>query len=128
MNFDNMWSIMHGHSDIVSVLSITIAYFFIQFGLRHRFWIIALPLMAIVIPVFLWSDLERMTHYIQKKTIAHRIMEVSLRSLTYTVMLTACWSFHRRLSRKTSNFLHNLGLLSMSPDSVSCSFAIGLLG
>ncbi|KIP06840.1 hypothetical protein PHLGIDRAFT_72083 [Phlebiopsis gigantea 11061_1 CR5-6] len=48
MNFSSMWSIKHGHSDIV-------------------FWIIALPLMAIILPIFLWSDLEKLYHYMRKK-------------------------------------------------------------
>jgi len=47
-NFEFMWSIKHGHSDVV-------------------FWIIALPLMLIVIFVFLHSDVIKMLHYFQKK-------------------------------------------------------------
>lgn len=49
MNFDNMWAIHHGHTDLV-------------------FWVIALPLMAIVIPIFLRQDFEKMFHYLVKKT------------------------------------------------------------
>ncbi|KAH9948220.1 cora-like Mg2+ transporter protein-domain-containing protein [Amylocystis lapponica] len=54
MNFENMWSIMHGHSDVV-------------------FWIIALPLMALVVPLFLWSDVHNMAHYIQKRMIKEKV-------------------------------------------------------
>lgn len=50
MNFDRMWSILdNNHSDIV-------------------YWIIALPLMAIVVPSFLYGDVIRMVHYLKKKT------------------------------------------------------------
>ncbi|KAF8328271.1 uncharacterized protein EI90DRAFT_1620505 [Cantharellus anzutake] len=48
MNFENMWSIHHGHTDIV-------------------FWIIAIPVMVIVISSFLWHDLERMTRFIRNE-------------------------------------------------------------
>jgi len=48
MNFDNMWTIHHGHTDIV-------------------FWIIALPIMAIIIPLFLWGDMTRLAHYMKKR-------------------------------------------------------------
>ncbi|EKM61657.1 uncharacterized protein PHACADRAFT_248392 [Phanerochaete carnosa HHB-10118-sp] len=48
MNFSSMWTIDHGHTDVV-------------------FWIIALPLMVIVVPIFLWSDLGRIFHYMKKK-------------------------------------------------------------
>ncbi|THH01212.1 hypothetical protein EW026_g1441 [Hermanssonia centrifuga] len=56
MNFSAMWSIQHGHTDLI-------------------FWIIALPLMAVVLPVFLWSDLERIWHYMQKRTAARTVKE-----------------------------------------------------
>lgn len=37
------------------------------------FWIIAIPVMALLIPVFLWSDIIRMVHYMSKRWQAHKI-------------------------------------------------------
>jgi len=54
MNFTYMWSIQHNHSDVL-------------------FWEIAIPLMAIVIPVFLYGDVVRMVHYIQKKILVTKV-------------------------------------------------------
>ncbi|TDL15301.1 hypothetical protein BD410DRAFT_902654 [Rickenella mellea] len=48
MNFQNMWSIHHNHTDII-------------------FWIIAIPLMTIVIAAFLREDIIKMIHYVQKR-------------------------------------------------------------
>ncbi|KAJ7841367.1 magnesium transporter [Mycena olivaceomarginata] len=56
MNFENMWTIHHGHSDLV-------------------FWIIALPLMAVVLPVFIVPDIKRMIHYVQKRILAKKIVK-----------------------------------------------------
>ncbi|KAI0348334.1 hypothetical protein BDW22DRAFT_1350517 [Trametopsis cervina] len=51
MNFDHMWAINHDHTDLV-------------------FWAIALPVMGIVIPLFIWSDITRVFHYMQKRWLA----------------------------------------------------------
>lgn len=54
MNFDPMWSV-NTHSDIL-------------------FWKIAIPVMAFVIPLFMWSDLGRAAHYAEKRWTARRSM------------------------------------------------------
>ncbi|KZT73375.1 hypothetical protein DAEQUDRAFT_721973 [Daedalea quercina L-15889] len=54
MNFENMWSVNHNHSDII-------------------FWIIALPVMAIVIPLFAYPDLRNMARYLQKQLVKQKI-------------------------------------------------------
>ncbi|KAJ7784832.1 magnesium transporter [Mycena maculata] len=57
MNFDRMWSVRTpSHSDVI-------------------FWIITLPVMAIVIPVFIASDIQRMIHYVQKRFLANKAVE-----------------------------------------------------
>lgn len=54
MNFDPMWSV-NNNSDIL-------------------FWKIAIPVMAFVIPLFMWSDLGRAAHYAEKRWTARRSM------------------------------------------------------
>ncbi|EMD39334.1 hypothetical protein CERSUDRAFT_112973 [Gelatoporia subvermispora B] len=49
MNFDNMWSVHRpGATDLL-------------------FWEIAIPVMAIVIPLFMFRDIKRLGHYVQKR-------------------------------------------------------------
>ncbi|THH32767.1 hypothetical protein EUX98_g1373 [Antrodiella citrinella] len=48
MNFTEMLTTKHGHTDVV-------------------FWVIALPVLAIVITIFLWNDFTRMWHHMKKK-------------------------------------------------------------
>ncbi|KAJ7116472.1 hypothetical protein C8R44DRAFT_792640 [Mycena epipterygia] len=55
MNFDRMWS-LEGHSDVV-------------------FWIIALPVMAIVLPIFIVPDIKRMIHYVQKRVLTKKVQK-----------------------------------------------------
>lgn len=76
-----MWSIGHGHSDIMYVVSIVHSLDLSKLHnscheLRNSFWIIALPLMVVVVPLFLMSDLKRMLHFIQKKVIAKNVKKV----------------------------------------------------
>jgi len=52
MNFTAMWSI-HNNTDLF-------------------FWIIALPLMGVIVPMFLYTDIKRMVHYVQKVMAARR--------------------------------------------------------
>jgi len=52
MNFDFM--MVQGNSDIM-------------------FWIIALPIMAVLLPLFLWNDMVRAVHYLQKRLLARRV-------------------------------------------------------
>ncbi|KAI9513096.1 hypothetical protein F5148DRAFT_466834 [Russula earlei] len=54
MNFENMWSIHHGHSDIF-------------------FWFIAIPLLCIVAPSFMWSDIVGLYHYFKKRSLARKV-------------------------------------------------------
>jgi Mg2+ and Co2+ transporter CorA len=55
MNFTFMWSIMN-HSDVV-------------------FWIIALPLMIIVVPIFTYRDISGMIHYVNKRVAANQAVK-----------------------------------------------------
>ena len=40
------------------------------------FWEIALPVMAAVIPLFMWPDLARMYHYVKKRWMAQKVQKV----------------------------------------------------
>ncbi|OCH92983.1 hypothetical protein OBBRIDRAFT_790708 [Obba rivulosa] len=61
MNFDSMWSVKHGHSDVI-------------------FWIIALPVMSIVITIFTWQDLKRIAHYLRKRLIQRKVKQTHRRN------------------------------------------------
>ncbi|KAI6136115.1 hypothetical protein F5141DRAFT_996716 [Pisolithus sp. B1] len=52
MNFEGMWSV-HFHTDLF-------------------FWVIAIPVMSVIIPSFLWPDFKRMSHYVQKRLVERR--------------------------------------------------------
>ncbi|VDB86254.1 unnamed protein product [Peniophora sp. CBMAI 1063] len=53
MNFESMWSVQQ-NSDLL-------------------FWKIAIPIMAVVVPLFMWNDIVRATHYVQKRMIERNI-------------------------------------------------------
>lgn len=55
--------------------------------LRDRFWIIALPMMGIVIPLFLRQDIEKMFHYLQKRMQARKAVKVRVRALQHSQMM-----------------------------------------
>ncbi|KAL0951823.1 hypothetical protein HGRIS_008489 [Hohenbuehelia grisea] len=58
MNFEHMWSIQD-KSDVL-------------------FWMIALPVMGVLIPIFLFNDIARMAHYLQKRLAGERLAKQRL--------------------------------------------------
>jgi hypothetical protein len=77
MNFENMWTVHHGHSDLVYAAALSsLALSVLNSPFARRFWIIALPLMAVVLPVFIVPDIKRMIHYVQKRILAKKIVKV----------------------------------------------------
>ncbi|KAJ7470404.1 hypothetical protein FB451DRAFT_1037977 [Mycena latifolia] len=64
MNFTAMWSV-NNNSDVL-------------------FWIIALPLMGVIIPMFLYSDIRKLIHYIQKVMAARRAVLAEERASRHT--------------------------------------------
>lgn len=61
MNFRREWSWHHNHSDVMYVNATHLALFHTVLLLMQRrgsYWIIALPMMAILLPMFLWSTLR----------------------------------------------------------------------
>ena len=67
MNFVNMWSLRR--SDLLCVdLSAPYAMLILtQSLLNYSFWELALPILALVVPIALWADLKKMWYYIQKR-------------------------------------------------------------
>ena len=45
--------------------------------LCRSFWYIAVPVMAVVLPVALWSDIKKMVHYLQKRVATKNAVKVS---------------------------------------------------
>jgi hypothetical protein len=76
MNFVNMWSIMHNHSDVMYVPRSGIVCVIVLIVILSRFWEIAIPLMLIVIPTFLYGDIVRMVHYVRKKILVTQVQQV----------------------------------------------------
>lgn len=40
------------------------------------FWEVAIPVMVVCVPVFLWQDLVRMIHFIKKRFLSKQIKKV----------------------------------------------------
>ena len=91
-----MWSIQHNHSDVLYVHS-TLSCDRSDFHSR-RFWEIAIPLMAIVIPVFLYGDVVRMVHYIQKKILVTKVEQVRYDCMPQNIVAD------NRSSRRTGDY------------------------
>ncbi|KAK7023838.1 cora-like protein [Favolaschia claudopus] len=98
MNFTSMWSV-DKHSDVL-------------------FWIIALPVMGIIVPMFLYSDIKNMFHYVHKVMAARRAiidyynadpesMEEAMPKLWEADVdaLLQDWKSHRSECRKSLNAL-----------------------
>lgn len=56
MNFVNEWSVQH-HSDLL-------------------FWEIAIPIMLVITPMFMWSDIQKAYHFVQKKMISKKAVQM----------------------------------------------------
>lgn len=64
-----------------------------------RFWEIAIPVMVIVIPLFLFSDFKRMAHYIEKRLKRRKITKVrGLWGFIYTAITHCGRDLHSRTS------------------------------
>lgn len=81
MNFENMWSIHHGHSDVMYVFAPHSSPWLYE--LFPSFWIIALPVMSIVAPTFMWPDIVGMYHYVKKRTLVRRATKACLNELAF---------------------------------------------
>jgi hypothetical protein len=79
MNFDHMWSVHHGHTDVVYVIrshsSLRL------YELFPSFWIIAIPVMFVVAPAFMWPDIVRAYNHITKGMLARNVKEACLYSV-----------------------------------------------
>jgi len=57
-------------------MSPSIFHAIVLISILSRFWEIAIPLMSIVIPVFLYGDVVRMVHYVKKKILVTQVEDV----------------------------------------------------
>lgn len=74
MNFNVMWSVQN-HTDLLYVsLENAFTSALLIAALLCSFWEVALPVMAVVIPLFLKSDIAKMLHYAKKKLVIKRKM------------------------------------------------------
>jgi len=77
MNFDPMWSVQ-ANSDVLCVPSTFLACQILNTSMLYRsFWYIAIPVMAVVVPIALWSDVKKMVHYLQKRVATKNAVKVS---------------------------------------------------
>jgi hypothetical protein len=73
MNFEYMWSIKHGHTDKLYVFD---PYPFpCSSQLVSSFWIIAIPVLAVVMPAFMWPDILRMYHHTKKRSLDRNVLK-----------------------------------------------------
>lgn len=59
MNFSSMPSV-NNHSDVL-------------------FWEIALPVIAVIVPLFLWTDIRRLFHYLRKRMVVSDVRKAQSR-------------------------------------------------
>lgn len=57
-------------------MSFGVYYFSYPDMISFSFWELAIPLLVLVIPIFLISDIKRLWHYMQKKREAQRVSRV----------------------------------------------------
>lgn len=76
MNFEAEWSVKY-HSDLLYVLSASdTCTTSTDLTITHSFWEVAIPIMAVIIPLFVLPDIKRMIHYVEKRISANQAMKV----------------------------------------------------
>ena len=125
MNFTFMWSVKE-HSDVLWVLVVISVYEpVVSDVFTPSFWEIAIPVMVVVIPLFLLSDLKRAMHSLEKKMTRRAITKVrhfpffSAFQVLTRIWLSGCrspalWGLQARLKRRTLLF-GNLSSRSLWP-------------
>lgn len=74
MNFDLFWIKDAGKSDKLYAPALILP---VRELIRIcRFWAISLPVMAVVIPLFTFPDIRRMVHYLQKRAMSKKVVQV----------------------------------------------------
>lgn len=43
-------------------------------GSDSFFWVLAIPVCAVIVPLFMWADIQRGVHYMQKKVLAKKVV------------------------------------------------------
>ena len=73
MNFEAQWSV-HSNSDLLYVLfALDICTTSTDNAITHSFWKVAIPIMAVIIPLFVLPDIKRMIHYVEKKHLLNKL-------------------------------------------------------